>query len=203
VIFYAIYKNQPLTFTIGVALLQGGPRKELFLRNVVPGSGGQRGVAQFRRGPAGARSGRVGERSRVHWGPVCGVGQGRGGAGERPTGIQWLRLPRLAKPARGPRVVAWVGRRAVEGLEDCAGDPWVALGLAEEGCSRGERPGSCGGRRRASASAVVGARPLRANAAGAGGVGWLLRSAHAALAGTPGRGADNGPRGRGDSGTAT
>jgi hypothetical protein len=80
VIFYAIYKNQPLTFTIGVALLQGGPRKENFLRNVVPGSGGRRGVAQFRRGLAGARPGRVGERFRGHVHSVSGVGQGRGGA---------------------------------------------------------------------------------------------------------------------------
>jgi hypothetical protein len=40
---------------------------------------------------------------------------------------------------------------------------------SEEGCSRGERPGGCGRRRRASASAVVGVRPLRASAAGAGG----------------------------------
>jgi hypothetical protein len=36
-----------------------------------------------------------------------------------------------------------------------------------------------------------------------GGVGWLPQGAHVALAGAPGRGADDGPRGRGDSGTTT
>jgi hypothetical protein len=38
-------------------------------------------MAQFRRGLAGARPGRVGERSRGHVLSVLGVGQGRGGAG--------------------------------------------------------------------------------------------------------------------------
>jgi hypothetical protein len=38
VIFYAIYKNQEITFTIGVHLLQGGPWKEFGCCNVVPGA---------------------------------------------------------------------------------------------------------------------------------------------------------------------
>jgi hypothetical protein len=37
VIFYAIYKNQEISFTIGVHLLQGGPRKETRFCNVAPG----------------------------------------------------------------------------------------------------------------------------------------------------------------------
>jgi hypothetical protein len=36
--FYAIYKNQQTHFTILFALLQGGPRKERFLCNEVPGA---------------------------------------------------------------------------------------------------------------------------------------------------------------------
>jgi hypothetical protein len=36
-IFYGIYKKQPNHFTIGVTLLQGGPRKESFFCNVAPG----------------------------------------------------------------------------------------------------------------------------------------------------------------------
>jgi hypothetical protein len=35
-IFYGIYKKQPNHFTIGVTLLQGGPRKESFFCNVAP-----------------------------------------------------------------------------------------------------------------------------------------------------------------------
>jgi hypothetical protein len=56
VIFYTIYKNQEITFTISVALLQGGPRKDLGFRNVVlgAGSGGLAAIpAGDRRGPAG------------------------------------------------------------------------------------------------------------------------------------------------------
>jgi hypothetical protein len=37
----------------------------------------------------------------AHRAPVSGVGQGRGGAGERRAGSQRLRPPRLAKPASG------------------------------------------------------------------------------------------------------
>jgi hypothetical protein len=37
VIFYVIYKNRPNHFTIGVNLLQGGPRKDSLLCNVAPG----------------------------------------------------------------------------------------------------------------------------------------------------------------------
>jgi hypothetical protein len=47
VIFYAIYKNQEITFTIGVHLLQLGPWKECWLCNVVLGAAGWRGKAKF------------------------------------------------------------------------------------------------------------------------------------------------------------
>jgi hypothetical protein len=81
VIFYAIYKNQQTHFTILVALLQGGPRKERFLCNVVPGSGGRRGVAKFRRGSPGFGRGRAVEGSMGHGRLVSLVGRGRGGSG--------------------------------------------------------------------------------------------------------------------------
>jgi hypothetical protein len=96
VIFYAIYKNQQTHFTILVALLQGGPRKEMFLCNVVPGSGGRRGVAKFRRCLAGVGPGRVGERSTGHGHSVSGVGRGRGGSGRGA-----YRLPAAASATAG------------------------------------------------------------------------------------------------------
>jgi hypothetical protein len=49
VMFYAIYKNQQTHFTILVALLQGGPRKDVPFCNVVLGAAGRRGEAKFRR----------------------------------------------------------------------------------------------------------------------------------------------------------
>jgi hypothetical protein len=48
VIFHAIYKNQEITFTIGVHHLQQGPWKEMFLCNVAPGRPGSGGPAKFR-----------------------------------------------------------------------------------------------------------------------------------------------------------
>jgi hypothetical protein len=59
VIFYAIYKNQEITFTIGVHLLQQGPWKEMFLCNVAPGRPGSGGPAKFRRAAAGLGQGRA------------------------------------------------------------------------------------------------------------------------------------------------
>jgi hypothetical protein len=53
-IFYAIYKKQPNHFTIGVNLLQGGPRKEIFFCNVVPR--GAAGAAPVKFRPGGRRS---------------------------------------------------------------------------------------------------------------------------------------------------
>jgi hypothetical protein len=82
VIFYAIYKNQENTFTIGDILLQGGPRKENFLCNVAPGAAGRRGEGNFRRCAAGFRSGRARERSRGPKGTVCGSLGARGGRWE-------------------------------------------------------------------------------------------------------------------------
>jgi hypothetical protein len=47
-IFYEIYKNHEITFTIGVHLLQQGPWKEVLFSNVVLGAAGRRGEAKFR-----------------------------------------------------------------------------------------------------------------------------------------------------------
>jgi hypothetical protein len=80
-IFYAIYKNQQTHFTILVALLQGGPRKEKFPCNVAPGGGGRRGLGKFRRCAAGFRPGRAREGPTGHWHSVSWVGRGRGGSG--------------------------------------------------------------------------------------------------------------------------
>jgi hypothetical protein len=81
VIFYAIYKNHEITFTIGVHLLQQGPWADFGFRNVVLGRGGRRGLGKFRRCAAGFRPGRVGEGSMGHGGSVSWVGRGRGGSG--------------------------------------------------------------------------------------------------------------------------
>jgi hypothetical protein len=43
VIFYAIYKNQELSLTIGVTFLQSRPWKEFDVCNVAPGAAGRRG----------------------------------------------------------------------------------------------------------------------------------------------------------------
>jgi hypothetical protein len=48
VIFYAIYKKQPKHFYYLSYQLQGGPRKELQFRNVVPGRTGRRGSPELR-----------------------------------------------------------------------------------------------------------------------------------------------------------
>jgi hypothetical protein len=91
VIFYAIYKNQENTFTIGVHLLQQGPWEDFEFRNVVHGRGGRCGLGKFRRCAAGFRPGRVGEGSRGSKGPVCGlkrVVEHRWAAGRRrPDGL--------------------------------------------------------------------------------------------------------------------
>jgi hypothetical protein len=61
VIFYAIYKNQQTHFTILVALLQGGPRKDPEFCNVAPGGAAGAGWAQFRRGSPEIGRGTAGE----------------------------------------------------------------------------------------------------------------------------------------------
>jgi hypothetical protein len=56
VIFYAIYKNQEISLTIGVTLLQERPWKEWLLCNVALGAAGQRGgrnSGEPRRGSSG------------------------------------------------------------------------------------------------------------------------------------------------------
>jgi hypothetical protein len=73
VTFYTIYKNQEITFTIGVHLLQQGPWKDFGFGNVVSGCGAAAVPVKFRRCLAGVRPGRVGERSRGPKGPVCGL----------------------------------------------------------------------------------------------------------------------------------
>jgi hypothetical protein len=47
VIFYAIYKKQPKHFYYLSYQLQGGPRKELQFRNVVPGRADRRGSPEL------------------------------------------------------------------------------------------------------------------------------------------------------------
>jgi hypothetical protein len=63
----------------------------------------------------------------------------------------------------------------------------------EEGCSGSWRRA---GRRRASASVAGRGATFKGERVWCWGVGRLPRGAHAALAGAPGRGADDGPRGR-------
>jgi hypothetical protein len=60
-IFYAIYKNQKITFTIGVHLFQGGPWKDLCVCNVAPGGAAGACWAQFRRGSPEIGRGTAGE----------------------------------------------------------------------------------------------------------------------------------------------
>jgi hypothetical protein len=85
VIFYAIYKNQEITFTIGVHLLQQGPWKDFGFRNVVPGQI----PAIRRRIPAEEGRGRIysslalgivgwtGMRRLRRWGALAASGAGR------------------------------------------------------------------------------------------------------------------------------
>jgi hypothetical protein len=82
VIFYTIYKNQQTHFTILVALLQGGPRKDLCFCNVAPGGPGSGGPAKFRRAAAELGQGRAWGGARGHWGAIWGLGRGRERAGE-------------------------------------------------------------------------------------------------------------------------
>jgi hypothetical protein len=114
VILYAIYKNQQTHFTILVALLQGGPRKEKFLCNVVPGDGGRRGLGKFRRCVAGVRPGRVGKGSTVVGGLVLVAGGPLEATGARCTGSRRLRPPRVVLRCgwHSPALArAWQGRR--------------------------------------------------------------------------------------------
>jgi hypothetical protein len=61
VIFYTIYKNQQTHFTILVALLQGGPWKDLCVCNVAPRCGGRCGWANSGELAVGLGRGRMGE----------------------------------------------------------------------------------------------------------------------------------------------
>jgi hypothetical protein len=81
-IFYAIYKKQPNHFTIGVNLLQGGPRKEIFFCNVAPGWPASGGPAKFRLTAGLGRPGTGGGGALGLRGPVPGLRWGREKAGE-------------------------------------------------------------------------------------------------------------------------
>jgi hypothetical protein len=61
VIFYAIYNKQPKQFYYLSYQLQGGPRKELQFRNVVPGRTGRRGSPELGRSGGGFGRGWVGK----------------------------------------------------------------------------------------------------------------------------------------------
>jgi hypothetical protein len=60
-ILYGFYKKQESHFTIGVTLLQEGPRKELLRCNVAPGAAGRRGWSNSRRARRRLGRGRAGE----------------------------------------------------------------------------------------------------------------------------------------------
>jgi hypothetical protein len=61
VIFYAIYKKQPKQFYYFIYQLQGGPRKELQIRNVVPGWTGRRDSPELSHSSGGFGRGMGGE----------------------------------------------------------------------------------------------------------------------------------------------
>jgi hypothetical protein len=81
-IFYAIYKNQQTHFTILVALLEGGPQKDLGFCNVAPGARAAAVRRQFWPGIAGVRPG---DGRGVAYGPL-GVDLGLGGEGAAGRG---------------------------------------------------------------------------------------------------------------------
>jgi hypothetical protein len=80
-IFYAIYKKQPNHFTIGVNLLQGGPRKDSGFCNVVLGAAGRCGGVKSGEARRSFGRGRTGGGSRVTNGSVWVVGLGGEAAG--------------------------------------------------------------------------------------------------------------------------
>jgi hypothetical protein len=184
--------------------LQQGPWEDFCFRNVVPGRGAAAVPVKFRRGLAGVRPGRVGERSTGHWGPVCGSLGASGGRweGARRRSGALAAAAGSAGEGGGPPAVARC-RRAVVELKEGAAVLWVRWNRTEEGllrrcCQAAVADGIVHRRPQ-----PVGARPLRASAAGAGGwagfLGVCTRPWQARLAG----GADDGPRGRGDGGTTT
>jgi hypothetical protein len=81
-IFYAIYKKQQNHFTIGVTLLQGGPRKEVWLCNVAPGAPASGGSAKFRPTAGRGRPGTGGGGALGPRGPIPVLGWGREESGE-------------------------------------------------------------------------------------------------------------------------
>jgi hypothetical protein len=62
VIFYAIYKSQEISLTIGVTLLRGGPWKEIFFCNVALGARWPARLAKFRWGGRRSSPGKGGEK---------------------------------------------------------------------------------------------------------------------------------------------
>jgi hypothetical protein len=102
VIFYAIYKNQEIPFTIGVHLLQQGPWKDFGFRNVVPGVSAGAAPVQFRRAHRRTLPGKG-------WGRSYGLlGSGLGCW----TGVERLRRAARRRPGRGGRCGGCSGEAA-------------------------------------------------------------------------------------------
>jgi hypothetical protein len=103
-IFYAIYKNQQTHFTILVALLQGGPRKDLgFLQcspwGGRPARGGQIPASRWRR-PAGSGWGLTCKLLWLHFGVRLGLRRRRRACSAQPHGGgRWTSCP--GEPATG------------------------------------------------------------------------------------------------------
>jgi hypothetical protein len=100
-IFYAIYKKQQNHFTIGVTLLQGGPRKEVWLCNVAPGVPGSGGPAKFRPTAGRGRPGTGGGGALGPRGPIPVLVWGREDSSEG-----WNRRPGTVAIAAGI-LAAW------------------------------------------------------------------------------------------------
>jgi hypothetical protein len=142
--------------------LQQGPWEDFCFRNVVPGRGGRRGVAKFRRCAAGFRPGRVGEGSRGPKGLVCGrrwvekppVRAGR----RRPGGLAAVRLgPAGLRPGSGGGGAGKVVEGRVAQLGCLAGGgkagvPRLAEELHGRSCVGLHRAAGCAGLRRAAAA---------------------------------------------------
>jgi hypothetical protein len=101
VIFYAIYKNKQTHFTILVALLQGGPRKEKFPCNVAPGAVAGAGWPNSGDAPPDSSRGGQGKDLRFTGARFRGLDGDEATPAVGCTGGQRHWPPRLAQPARG------------------------------------------------------------------------------------------------------
>jgi hypothetical protein len=93
-IFYSIYKKQAIHFTIGVTLLQGGPRKDLWFRNVARG---RRRCSQ---------SGKGGVRVLDSWGLDLGDGLALGDGRASPGASQGVAREESGRDTRTTRRLA-------------------------------------------------------------------------------------------------